>query len=352
MESLPTAPTRDAAAGSSGGGNGGMAGSGNPDLSGGNAGNSGSSGDSPDASGGSAGNGGVAFDSGSGGSSPGTGGSSGSNDGGSGGSSGSGTSDAGPGRDAATEGASPAGDSGGAVINLFNGTDLTGWEISTVWPDKLSPKPPPLTADQAQKVFKVENGTIHDYADAVDGSDQVRATLTTTASYSNYRLTLDYKWGTKKFSPYNTAAYPKDAGILFHVSGNRKKVWPDSAEFQIKENETGDLYALGIKVTSWAKSGGTTFVDALNGGTTKVIDGSGGNAPHRHLVGSFEVPEWNTVEMTVMGDGAVYVVNGHMVNKVSKIQDNAGNSVTSGPIVLQAEHAEVFYRNVRLQVLK
>jgi hypothetical protein len=39
------------------------------------------------------------------------------------------------------------------------------------------------------------------------------------------------------------------------------------------------------------------------------------------------------------------------VNKVLATMDTTGRAITSGPIALQAEHAEVFYRNIRIQVL-
>jgi hypothetical protein len=348
------APTRDAASAGTGGNtsNGGAAGAagGRPDEAGGAAGlgmvvdaaadpSSGATGGTAAGSAGvgGAGGDGVTRDSGNG------------NGNGAGGASNAGATGGGgasPARDAATDGPR-AGEAGPPVIELFNGTDLTGWTISTTWPPALSSKAP-LTTAQAQSVFKVEGGMIHDYADAVDGSDQVRATLTTVASYSNYKLSVDYRWGTKKFSPY--VALARDAGILFHVTGDRAKVWPDSTEFQIKENETGDIYALNSTCTSLSVGGGLTFVDAPQG-LSKLIDGTGGNAPHHHLVGMFELPDWNTVELTVNQDSAVYVVNGHMVNRVFNIKDTAGRRVTTGPIVLQAEHAEVFYRNVRLQVL-
>ena len=55
--------------------------------------------------------------------------------------------------------------------------------------------------------------------------------------------------------------------------------------------------------------------------------------------------------LEVSGTGAVYTVNGHIVNRVLSVMDAKGQPVSSGPIAWQAEQAEVFYRNLRIEVL-
>jgi hypothetical protein len=248
----------------------------------------------------------------------------------------------------AAEGGAEANPSGPPIIDLFNGRDLTGWTIATGWPTGVTT--PPLSAAEAPRIFPVENGMIHDYGAAVDGSAQPRATLTTVASYSNYKLWVDYQWGTKKYAPY--AANPKDAGILFHITGSRTAVWPDSIEFQILEGQTGDLWVLTARASSYALNGGTIFVDPAAGGTPKTFDGTtGGYKQHMRSAPYDSLTDWNQLELTVLADTAVYVVNGHLVNRVFNIQDRNGNRVIAGPIALQAEYNEVFYRNIRLQVM-
>jgi hypothetical protein len=61
--------------------------------------------------------------------------------------------------------------------------------------------------------------------------------------------------------------------------------------------------------------------------------------------------DWNSCLLHVEGGTAVYTVNGHVVNRVTSVSDKNGNPVTSGFIAWQAEQAEVFYRNMRIQVL-
>jgi hypothetical protein len=67
---------------------------------------------------------------------------------------------------------------------------------------------------------------------------------------------------------------------------------------------------------------------------------------------NFEVAgDWTTCLMEVDGGTAVYWVNGHIVNRVLSVMDAKGQPLSSGPIAWQAEQAEVFYRNLRIEVL-
>jgi hypothetical protein len=250
---------------------------------------------------------------------------------------------------AAGNGTSAGGTAGGApIIDLFNGTDLRGW---TAYREPATT----LTTSEALQIFKPEDGAIRVYGDAANGSTQSRHTLVSTASYSTYTLRLEYRWGTKVYAPYtDLTRYPRDAGILFHLHGDTTKVWPSSIEFQIKDGTTGDIFALYARCTSLAKNNGTTFVDAADGGTPKVVDGANGNVQHSRSA-NYEIDGWNSVELQVSGGAAVYVVNGHVVNKIVGVNDRSGTTgvpITAGPIALQAEHAEVFYRNIRIEVVK
>lgn len=237
-------------------------------------------------------------------------------------------------------------------MDLFNGTDLTGW---TAYRETAATSPGTmLTSVQAQLIFKPEAGTIRVYGDLAQGSTQARHTLVTGMSYSKYNFWVEYRWGTKKFAPYtDLVQYPRDAGILFHMHRAPTQVWPPSIEFQIKDGTTGDIFALYARCTSLARNGGTVFVDAADGGTMKVVNGATGFVQHGRSA-NFEIADWNSLELQVNGGTAVYIVNGHIVNRVLAVNDSSagtGMPVTSGPIALQAEHAEVFYRNVRIQVL-
>jgi len=56
-------------------------------------------------------------------------------------------------------------------------------------------------------------------------------------------------------------------------------------------------------------------------------------------------------ELQASNGVAVYTVNGQIVNRTSAVMDSTGKPVTAGYIAWQAEQAEVYYRNLRIQVL-
>jgi hypothetical protein len=240
--------------------------------------------------------------------------------------------------------------SGGAssAVDLFNGTDLTGFNVYRQNQEKAPGTL--LTGAQALAVFKPENGAIHVYADAPEQSPQVHYTLVTTKSYSKYKLTWDYKWGTKKFAPYtDLVKYPRDAGVLWHLHGDVTQLWPPSMEFQNKDGTTGDIFALYARCTSPGSAGDKTVF--AEGGASVLVDGSNGFVQHGRSANYEVVGDWTPCLMEVNGGTATYTVNGHIVNRVLSVMDAKGQPVSSGPIAWQAEQAEVYYRNLRIEVL-
>ena len=82
----------------------------------------------------------------------------------------------------------------------------------------------------------------------------------------------------------------------------------------------------------------------MNLGGKEVSHGKG---EHRALQGA-EVyaldGKWNRCEVIVMGrDFAVQKLNGKVVNVITNLVH------AEGPIALQAETAEIFYRNIRIE---
>jgi hypothetical protein len=254
------------------------------------------------------------------------------------------------------------GDSGPPIVDLFNGTDLTGFktyeETSNTTPGTL------LTGAAAEAIFQPENGMIHVYGNLAQGTTQVHYMLETVGSYGHYNLTWQYQWGTKKFAPYtDLTLYPRDAGIMWHIHGDLTQVWPSSIEFQNKWGSTGDIFALYAQCTSLGTaSDPTVFADYDAGGVSVLVNGSDGYVQH-HRNADWEVmgdsgasstgagTGWNSCLLQVDGGAAVYTVNGHLVNKVLAVMDKNGNPVTSGPIAWQAEQSEVYYRNLQIQVI-
>ena len=92
-----------------------------------------------------------------------------------------------------------------------------------------------------------------------------------------------------------------------------------------------------------------------NGGVPVTVGHDGKFERTRHNRVN-EYPGWNTLEVIVRGDRATHVVNGVINMRVYDIRgwDAATNSwvkVDHGKIALQAESAEMFYRNIRIRPL-
>ena len=245
--------------------------------------------------------------------------------------------------------AAPATDDG--WMPLFNGKDFTGW-YSYLEGEGRNNDP--------GHVFTVKDGVIHIYRDVADGKPAPFGYIATDKDYSSYRLRLEYKWGTKRFAPRATTV--RDSGILYHVgrTDGPSPLWPRSVECQIQEQDVGDIFAVGTALTTTVdpKATGTDahFLEAADGGVQKKI---GDNRSVRRVVKSatYEVPGWNTVEVIVHGDRAAHVVNGKVNNRLHDICDfdpgapKQPRKLAKGQILLQAEGAEIFYRNVAIKLL-
>jgi hypothetical protein len=229
---------------------------------------------------------------------------------------------------------------------LFNGKNLDGWTVAYA-NTAVDSRP-------ASALFEVADGAIHAYSKDAAGSAQSQAYIQTVSDYSDYHLRLEYRWGEKKFLPRLDLV--RDAGLLYHVYGAAPEAWPRSAEFQIQEGDTGDLWAISTRVTSTADPKTGLYAAPEEGGTTLTVGAYDDfeRVPHANL--NLEKPGWNTIDLIVRGDSAVYMVNGVVNMKVTDIKsfDTASQSwvrLDHGKIALQAEYAEVYYRNIQIKKL-
>ncbi|WP_108804232.1 ThuA domain-containing protein [Aquimarina sp. Aq107] len=172
---------------------------------------------------------------------------------------------------------------------------------------------------------------------------EVYGGLTTLNEYSNYHLSMEFKWGELKWEPRLNRL--RDSGILYHANGDHGTfwdVWKSSLEFQVQEGDLGDYIGLaGTQgLVPSENSGGLTFTPMapLNTGTL-IRAGSNPELPNG---------EWNLLEIIVIGDRAIHYVNGVMVNALQDATWN-GNSVITGQIQIQSEGAELYYRNIRIK---
>ena len=135
-----------------------------------------------------------------------------------------------------------------ATMTTPAGSPSSTARISSGWSVHYASK----TADGRRppaSIFEVKNGEIHAYPTQAAGSEQPNAYIVTDAEHQDYVLSLEYKWGEKKFPP--RLNHVRDAGLLYHVHRERPADWPASSEAQIQEGDTGDSWAVSSQVSSF-----------------------------------------------------------------------------------------------------
>ena len=218
---------------------------------------------------------------------------------------------------------------------LFNGKNLDGWYI--------------INGDESIEapLFAVVNGTIGTYPSQEALSEQPFAALVTVKEYENYTLSLEFKWGEKEFKPRDESV--RDAGVLIHMYGE-DVIWPAGIECQIQEGDTGDLWIIKSMASSKVDGNGNNY-DPKGTLITKG-EGSDYSRISRHY--SWEKQGWNAIRLEVKGDQAQFFVNEKLVNEAIDMkkwdtEKEAWVPLTRGKIMIQAEGAELFYRNIRVK---
>ena len=249
---------------------------------------------------------------------------------------------------------------------IFNGRDLTGWDTEMMnLPD---PKwdVPGLTRDangnyteplgknrDPLHVFTVTN---MDGVPTIHVSGQGFGVMMTTQTFTNVHIRLQVKWGDLKWS--KKMNQPFDTGLLYFChseAGLADRTWPRSLEFQICQNEFGDLYALASQVTGTARHDGRLWRYDPAGTNTLFLQQRPIGNHCAHIVDP-EKPkgEWNTCDLFTLNGDSMHVVNGQVVMRLHNAQrlDGAAPApLTSGKICLQTEGGECYFRNVEYQTI-
>ncbi len=254
--------------------------------------------------------------------------------------------------------------------SLWNGKNLDGWTTWMQQPAASSEVPglkrdadgkytEPIGSDRDPlKVFTVVNDV--DGKPAIRISGEVFGELRSKASFKDYHLKLQFKWGEKKWAPRDKPETPRDSGLLYHVHsapGAEGRTWARSVELQIQEHDVGDLYAVGSAIAVRAKArAGTkpTLYDYDPVGEWTYFSQSQGSMGRCIKQPDNEKPtgEWNTVELIAFGNDAIHIVNGKVVMRLHgpvRINAELPTPVTSGPIIFQSEGAELFYRDIQVR---
>jgi hypothetical protein len=165
------------------------------------------------------------------------------------------------------------------------------------------------------------------------------------------------RWGTRKWEPKLTVR--RDSGLLFDCTGPHGafwEAWKRCIEFQVEEDNDADLFPLGgtsalvpvINPKDWHYDP-SGVLSRFGSGANSV----GGRASH--LAGHFENPpgQWNDLDLYTIGQTALFVVNGHLINVLRDMQMESPQKteapLTSGQIQLQSEGAECDYRRITIE---
>lgn len=248
-----------------------------------------------------------------------------------------------------------------ALIRLFDGRSLANFETWLVDDHHADPS----------RVFTVVDRI--DGAPAIRISGEVWGGLLTKATYRDYRLTVEYRWGGATWGARKTRA--RDSGILLHAQGRPGNTsrdfngpWLRSIEFQIIEggvgdiilvsgySDTGELLEPALTVQCRTDRDGETVYDPE--GERKVLSSGRVNWWGRSVDwedrlgfrGPDDVesagPAWTRLEAVARNGTLRYFVNGRLVNEATE------TSVTEGRIMIQSEGAEIYIRRVDLEPLR
>jgi Domain of Unknown Function (DUF1080) len=186
-----------------------------------------------------------------------------------------------------------------AKIPLFNGKDLSNWVFKLKDP-----------AVDPAKVFTVKNGIIHISGDPF-------GYMRTVATYSDYKLHVEWRW----------PAEATNSGVFVHAQ-KPDSVWLRCVECQLKAGNAGDFVCMNGADMNERKDKSKPFVEKLAASSEKPTG------------------EWNTMEVTCLGNTIEVKVNGILQNRGTNVSVNAGS------ICLQSEGKEVEFKNVYLTKLK
>jgi hypothetical protein len=235
------------------------------------------------------------------------------------------------------------------VIPLFNGKDLSGlygWLKDTKYEDP-------------RRVFTVEDGLLR-ISGEVDGY------LGTRQAYKDYRLVVEYKWGSRTYGSKTV----RNSGILLHAVGpdGNPSPWMSSIECQVAQGCVGDFIVIrgndenGAKIpvtvtsetviasdgrTRWKKGGkptlyaGRQFWWSLHEPNFKELIDTRGKDDVESPLG-----EWTRVECVCAGQRIPVIVNGTTVNECFDAVPSAGK------ILLESEGFEILFRKFELHPLK
>ncbi|MGA2246822.1 MAG: DUF1080 domain-containing protein [Verrucomicrobiota bacterium] len=186
-------------------------------------------------------------------------------------------------------------------VALFNGRDFSGFAFCM------------LNDANPRQTWSVTNGVIHCTGNPL-------GYLRTTQSYSNYFLTVEWRF-------VKVAPKADHTGILVHLQ-LPDQIWPKCIKVQGKHDRVGDLFLLA-------------------GADSKEHKGMGeGNPVPFRESRENPVGQWNTSETVCIHNTVVCFLNGYFVNETTE------TTLNDGFIGIQCEGGEIEIRAIHFSPLK
>jgi hypothetical protein len=247
-------------------------------------------------------------------------------------------------------------------LELFNGTDLSGWYT---W--QRAPEP----GSYMEGIPRDENGNYlepigrnndplnvftvvsEENQPAIRISGETFGILVTENEFENYHLRLEFKWGDEKYPPREDELM--DSGVLYHSVGPEGAwggVWMKSFECQVMEQACGDFICVDTvlaDIPAVRPSAEARF--QYNPVAEKVTFGPEQSYCRKDEDHEKPMGYWNLLEIYTLGGESVHVINGeitmHCYN-LRHLENGRELPLTRGKIQLQSEGAEIFYRNIEI----
>jgi len=230
--------------------------------------------------------------------------------------------------------------------SLLNGKDLSGWEVF-VGPKEKDGEPLGLNNDPLNLFSVIE----YDGEKVLRISGEINASIATKEEFKNYHLIMEFKWGEKVYTKFNS-------GLLYHSYGDYGVglgVWMSSHELQLWTGHVGDSYRMGKtyceipaikdKNDKYTYNKSENHIKSIPNTSSRIVSK---DKDYEKSKGG-----WNTVELYCHGRTSVHVVNGkvNMINfKSGKyLDDGTVEPLTKGKIQLQSEGGELFIRNMKIR---
>jgi hypothetical protein len=247
----------------------------------------------------------------------------------------------------------------GAPSALFNGKDLTGWDVFLGPAQRVNGTYPAIGEavglnNDTTPIFSVQQV---DGGPAIHVDGRIWGTLTTKAEYANYHLHLEYRWGDKRWPEAKPPL--RNNGVLYHSQGAfgaADKTWMESIELEIIAGQVGGAGPVGADSRFRTTVGRDLALSTgskrrfMPGGREISIGLDGFEFIDAASDAELPLGQWNSIDLYVLGDRAIHVLNGVPVMSVSNITGGKDHlPLTRGKIQLQSEGAETFFRNVSLR---